>query len=128
MTESYELSISTLIEISNEFIKTYFFAPNIHALLLLSLITVTTYSRKKHRLRPQVRVNLSIAFLPDLIKHLVSTKVISEKAGNSLSEKCKLRKNELYIILEAYLYAAKSLATDRSSTFIRTEKKRCILL
>lgn len=130
MSDTHRVSITNLIEISDGLIELYFFSNDLYALLLLSLMTVTTYSRKKHKLTTQTRLDLSITFLPELIQSLIKNETIDKKTAEILSAQCKSRSSELSTILEAYLYAGKGLQV-KDSKLDRTDSKKkeekCVL-
>lgn len=111
MSDPHQVSIDSLVEISNELSESFFFSNDIYSLLVLALVTVTTYSRKKYKLTSQIRMDLTVAFIPDLILALVKNKTITEDLAKSLVRQCELRRHEIPLILQAYLYAAKGLPT-----------------
>ena len=124
MSSSQEVSIISLIEISKQFIESFFVSNDIYSLLLLSLITVTTYSRKNHKLQAQTRVDLSIAFLPDLVQSLINDKIITSDIGRILIRQYESRRNELPLILQAYIYAARGLSVKIDKPEVK--EKKCL--
>jgi len=126
MSDPHEVSIDSLIKISEGLIGSFFFSPDIYALLVLALVTVTTYSRKKHRLTAQTRIELSIAFLPDLIQSLIKKNIIAQNVGKELTRQCDTRRNELPLILRAYMYVVRGLPIKAETPEIK--KKECIIL
>lgn len=123
MSDPHQVSIDDLVEISKELVQSFFVSTDLYALLVLALVTVTTYSRKKHRLTNQTRVELTIMFLPDLIKSLVKDKTITPQISKDLTRQCDMRRNELPAILWSYIYAARGLPTKSNNVDVHQKKK-----
>lgn len=101
---SYEVLEDSLIQISDELFKTHFISNDIYSLLMLALMTIITYSIKRNKLSPQNRIDLIIAFLPDLIDNLTRNKMIDGETAKSLMRQCELRRYEIPLILRAYIH------------------------
>ena len=127
MGDPHKVSVDSLVEISEELIESFFFSTDIYALLTLALITVTTYSHKKHRLAAQTRIDLTIAFIPDLIQSLIKNKTITELAGKELAQQCEARRNELPLILQAYMDVACGLPVKVRKKETKAEEKKCMI-
>lgn len=129
MSARSQISIPELLAISDKIGGRVFASNDIYALLVLALVTVTKYSREKHRLSTQTRIELSIDFLPDLIQHLVGRKIMTKSVGRQLKQECKDREAELPSILEAYIYVSVGLRRkiDQQSTVIKN-KSRCVIM
>lgn len=123
MSDPHQVSIDNLVEISKELVPSFFVSTDLYALLVLALVTVTTYSRKKHRLTNQTRVELAIMFLPELIKSLTKDKTITPQVSKDLSRQSDLRRNEIPAILWSYIYAARGLPSKNSSVDLQQKKK-----
>lgn len=124
MSDPHQVSINDLVEISEELIEPFFVSTDMYALLVLSLVTVTTYSRKKHRLTAQTRIELAIMFLPELIQSLIKNNTITPEIGKDLVQQCNTRRNELPAILWSYIYVARGLPTKSSNLDIKSKKKK----
>lgn len=105
MGDTHKVSTDQLLKISDNLTHFFFFSPNIYALLVLSLITVTTYSRTINYLDTQTRVSLTIKLLDDLINRLRKRGVITRKIVDNLKLDCEINRQQLSVILWAYLYA-----------------------
>lgn len=109
MSDRNKVSISDLLEISKNLVESFFPTADIYSLLVLSLVTVTTYSRKNRHIGATTRIDLAIAFLPDLIPFLAMNGIISSNGAKELSKQCEEKTDDLPLILQAYMYAAGGL-------------------
>ena len=102
---THEIKIDKLLSISEKLVKTYFIANDIYSLLTLSMMTVTTYSRKnkKMHIKTQARIEIAINILPHLIDHLYKKNIINQSDKNYLFQTYNERYDELPSILENYL-------------------------
>jgi len=109
MEVPYQVSIPDLIKISKKLISSFFPGTDMYSLLLLALVTVSSYSRKKHHLNNQTCIDLTIEFIPDLLNYLLSEDIIDKNTEAQLKKALNSRKNEIPIILTSYIYAAGGL-------------------
>lgn len=124
MSDPHQVSIKDLVEISEELIGPFFVSTDIYALLVLSLVTVSMYSSKKHHLTIQTRIELAIMFIPELVQSLIKNKTISTDIGKELIQQCNLRRNELPAILWSYIYVARGLSLKNTSVDTKVKKKK----
>ncbi|CAH6419421.1 Hypothetical protein HVR_LOCUS618 [uncultured virus] len=127
MDEGYDIPITDLITISEKIIVSFYAFHDIYSLLVLSLLTVSIYSQKKRKLHTPVRIDLAIIFLPDLIQYLVTTQIITDEIGTSLSEEILKRRDELPLILTSYIRIARGLKQQKNSKPINLKRKCCII-
>jgi len=109
MNGSHQVSISDLLKISKKMCNCFFPSTDIYSLLLLSLVTVTVYSRKIHHLSVHTRIELAIDIIPDLMEFLTKEGVITEKEIKKLDGQLSQKRDELATILQSYIYAADGL-------------------
>lgn len=121
-----QINIPDLKNLSLQLADKFFKSNDIYSLLVLSLVTVTTYSRKKIHIIPRTRIEIAIAFLPDLIEHLAANNKLSDSDANKLKKKIEKRNTELTSILESYIYVSGGLHTKID--LIDEDKKRCIIV
>lgn len=114
MGDTHKVHINKLLKISDDLADFFFFHHNIYALLVLSLVSVTTYSQKHHYLNLKNRVDLSIEVLTALIDNLLKRKRITQKTADELKHDCKMHEDHLAIIVWAYLHAEYGLSKKRS--------------
>jgi hypothetical protein len=114
MSDSNEVPIDVLLDISNDLRETFFKSHDIYALLVLSIVTVTNFSRTKHRLSTETRIDISIEFIPELIPYLARKKIITKtRAANLMEDYTALKESsQLPYIFRAYIYAAGGLRTN----------------
>src|SRR3972149_1373195 len=106
MSDSREVSVDDLVKISHKLVESFFPTNDIYSLLVLSLVTVTTYSHKKRHINTQIRIDLAIEFIPDLIQMLVDDHIITTIISENLTKEYVNKRGELPSILQAYIYAA----------------------
>ena len=128
MSDNHQVNIDDLLKLSEGLVSNFFPAHDIYSLLVLSLVTVTRYSSKKHHLTPETRIDLSVAFLGDLIQHLVTKEIISMHMGQELLRDSIHKKEELPKILRSYIYVSAGLRTkikdnDESSGCLNFKKR-----
>jgi hypothetical protein len=128
MGDHSQVSIPDLLSISDKLRDKFFHSNDIYALLVLSLVTVTIYSREKRHITTQTRIDLAIAFCPDLIKHLKETNVISEDVATDLLKEYKRLQDELPLILQGYIYSAGGLRTKIDLKTQEPSKHRCNII
>ena len=116
MSDKRKISLDDLTNISEKLVDTFFPSTDIYSLLLLALVTVSKYSRGKKHISMHTRVELAIAYAPDLIEYLVEQKHVTEWAGSVLHGELEKMREELPLIFQSYIYAAKGLR-------IKTEEK-----
>ena len=109
MNEPSQVSIPELLTISQQLVGTYFTSTDIYSLLVLSLLTVTKYSRERKHLTSANRADLAIAYAPDLICNLKIKQYITEEEANNLLKELKDREDELPIIIKSYIYIGNGL-------------------
>jgi len=109
MNGPHEVSINNLLKICKKMHNAFFPSTDVYSLLVLSLVTVTAYSRKIHHLNAHTRIELSIAILSDLIDFLLKESVISEKDSIYLTKQCQDKHEDIPIILRSYMYVADGL-------------------
>lgn len=123
MSDQHKLDANKLLKLSNKLRGQYLQSVDIYSLLVLSLVTVTTYSRKIHHLSTNNRIDLTIAFLPDLIQFLLARGFVNKESGINLNKQCDRRKEEFPSILEAYMIAAPGLC---NKTETKKKKSLCV--
>lgn len=123
MSDSNEVPIDILLDISGELCSTFFKSHDIYALLVLSIVTVTQFSRTKHRLSTEARIDISIEYVPELVPYLARKKIITTtRAANLLEDYVELKESsQLPFIFRAYIYAAGGLRTNLTK---RSKKSR----
>lgn len=109
MSTTHQINITDLKNISKKNLDKYFPSPDFYSLLLLSLVTVTEYSRTKHKLTTKARMDLAANFLNDLTDILLNTDVIDARTYEEIRILINLRKDEIPMIFQAYLYAGMGL-------------------
>ena len=126
MNDHGQVSIPELLSISKNLVESYFPSPDIYSLLVLALVTVTNYSRSKRHITTQIRVDLTIAFLPDLILYLRDNSIITDEIAKELSKEYKRKQEELPVILQSYIYVSAGLRTKTETK--ESHKRGCILV
>lgn len=124
MNGPHQVSINDLIKISKNLLNSFFPSTDIYSLLLLSLITVTLYSREIYHLNVYTRVELSIALLPDLINFLLKEGIITEKSSGNLIDQCKQKNDDIPLIIQSYIYAAEGLNSKKKIK----KQKQCLII
>ena len=109
MGDHNQVAIEELISISDKLASTYFQSHDLYSLLILSLMTVTMFSRKRHHLTTTTRLELSIFFLPDLLSNLHTNKSITDDEHKFLLDQIYKRNSEIPSILQAYIHASNGL-------------------
>lgn len=127
MSDQHQVTIASLIEISAELIDSFFLSHDLYSLLVLALVTTTFYSRKKRHLPVATRVELAIAFLPDLVEFLHTNNTVTSRVAKELLHQCKSRQEELPTILSAYLYVAQGLCVKEASKKKKKELGPCTM-
>ena len=112
MADTHQVNITELKSISKELVSKFFPTHDMYSLLVLSLVTITEYSRKKHKLTTKARIDVSIMFIDDLIQTLIDINVINLAVADKLLKDCQYNKNSLPLILQAYIYAAIGLKAN----------------
>lgn len=118
------ISITKLCKISKKLAPKYLPNSDIYSLLVLSLMTVTTYSRKYHHLSTTTRLELSYDFLPDLITCLISNKYLDFDVAKTLTDEISSKKGEIGNILQSYIYIADGLSIKKKDN----NKDKCVLI
>ena len=122
MSSRNQVSITDLNKISKKLVKSFFPSNDIYSLLVLSLVTVTKYSHKKYHLSAQTRIDLASEFVPDLIQLLISDEVITEDIGEELNNQYQNKREEIPMILQAYIFASGGLNVKIEP---KSEKNKC---
>ena len=104
-----EVSIIDLIKISNKLVPIVFTTHDFYTLLVLSLATVSEYSRVKQTISKKTRVNLSIAFISDLITNLCDRHLITETEAHQFRQDYKDKNRDLGNIIRAYISVANTI-------------------
>lgn len=107
MNTDKQISIEDLIKISKELSGSFLRSNDIYSLSLLSLMTVTTYSRKKNHINSYNRVELAKTFIPDLITALIESKIITSETEQFLRKEYEEKHDDLSSIMRSYIYAMK---------------------
>lgn len=126
MAAGHQINIKDLIKISKELRPSFFISSDLYSLLVLAMVTVTEYSRRKHRLNTQTRIELATDFLPDLIDALTIDKIIPKEIADYLTQECISRKSEIPIILRSFVYVSGGLRTTMPSKKMNNYK--CIIM
>lgn len=122
MTEHREIQIDKLLNISKKLVRNYFPNNDLYSLLVLSLITVTNYSRKYTKMSANTRIELAIALVPDLLQSLVQTNVITAETADKLLKEYNDRSADLGNICNSFMYASGGLRVKIKD---ETSKKSC---
>ena len=123
MVDNHTVPISQLLKISDKICDTNFSFIDFYSILLLSLITVTQYSRKNHRLTVVNRIELATIFTPELANHMRKTKKIDDETYDNILRLYERRYSEIPLIMEAYLCAA----TYLSSKTKKSGNRECVI-
>ena len=113
MKKTCQVNIDDLLNISKNLFPTFFNSPSIYSLLVLSIVTVSEYSRKHYRFTSQTKIDLALTFLPDLMNHLYEKKFISRDIYQNLREDYRIHQHELVEILRSYIYVAGGLKINK---------------
>ena len=127
MSDGRVISLTDLTSISKKLVDVFFPSADIYSLLLLAFITVSTYCRGKKHISVHTRIELAIAYAPDLIEYLVTKEIITTQVSTELNTNLEERREELPLILQSYVYAAKGL---RVKTEVKDspDKDRCDIM
>lgn len=129
MSNGCRVSIVDLKYVSVDLIETYFPSDNIYFVLLLSLITVSRYRGKsKKKLSMENRIDLALAYAPDLVTYLAEREVINNDTADQLLQTLKDKEDELISILTAYVYAAGGLRVKMDNKERRKNSSKCTIL
>jgi hypothetical protein len=126
MADHSEVTVEQLYSISKTLLDRYFVNQDMYALLVLAFVTITEYSRKAHHFNTNRRVELTLAYIPDLLTRLQQDQTITDSQSSRLRNKLARRDRELVQILHAYIYASAGLRTkieDKADD----EKRRCTI-
>ena len=111
MADHSEVTIEQLYNISKTLLNRFFINQDMYGLLVLALVTVTEYSRQTHHFNTNRRIELTLAYLPDLLNRLQQDEIITDSQSRKLQSKLNHREPELVHILHAYVYASAGLRT-----------------
>ncbi len=123
MSDRHEVDVNKLLKLSDKLVSNCFKSEDIYSLLVLALASVTKYSREIHHINTSNRIDLTIAFAPDLIQYLVRKKIITEGVGSMLHKQYDRRKDEFPLILQSYIISAPALY---SKTDTKKKKSSCM--
>ena len=126
MDHNKNISVYELTELSRKLVKSFFISSDIYSLLGLSLVTVTMYSRKKKHLNTQTRIELAIELIPDLLKSLEHDKIIDNNTVTALEYEYNSKREELHLILKAFIYASGGLRT-KVDIFDKRSPHKCVI-
>jgi hypothetical protein len=127
MSDRREIPIPELIKISKKLIKTKFIEHDFYSLLVLAMATITEYSRVKRHINTGTRIDLAIAFVPDLIAYLHVAKIISDEETEILRQTYKDRLKELPLVMQSYVKAS-SMMSPKVDSRSRRNKWSCLIL
>lgn len=125
MSDHHEVPVDTLLRISQRIKNSFFSLDNLYFLLLLSLCTVTIYARKNMYLTTSTRIELTIAFTPDLINFLVKSNNITAASAELLYQQYEKKFDELPMILQAYIYSSQVLYSGVCS---KEDHNKCAIM
>lgn len=126
MEEHSQISIEELIKIADKLTATYFQSRDLYSLLVLALLTVTQYSREKRHLNTAIRLELTVTFLPDLLSHLLTSKIVSKEEYEALTAEITKHFSQIPIILQSYIYVANGLRGKEKEK--KKNKSSCVLM
>ena len=106
MTDKHKISIDDLVHISKKLIPIYFLDNNIYSLISLAYMTISTYA-SKHRLTTQMRIDLTIEFLPDLLNKLFDNEEFDYYVYKKLNNELHQKFEELPMIIRNYIHLNK---------------------
>ncbi|MFK5970577.1 MAG: hypothetical protein QM487_10715 [Candidatus Marithrix sp.] len=97
-----------ILKYSDKIIDRYLPTIDIYYIILITLLSVTEYSRRKKTLHYDFRVRLTIATIPAMIKYLVEKGHLTVDNYINISNDYTNIFPELPIIIDNYLAASKS--------------------
>ena len=108
MNGGHDIPIDDLITISKKLVDSIFITQDVHSLLALSFITISTHSYRTKRLHTNIKIELAIIYIPDLIQYLIIDEIITAEMGKQLNEECIQKQEELSIILRNYICVSRA--------------------
>jgi len=121
MSVGREISIKDMTKITKKLLNNSSYE-DFYSILVLSLMTVSKFSKQKIHLKVQNKIDLTIEYLPDLIEFLLLKKHITQNQAERLNLEIEKKKLELPIILKSYIFM---LSDQNLSTKNLKDKKFC---
>lgn len=126
MGDARRVDIDDLKDISKKLVPYYFKSEDFYSLTVLALMTLTTYSRKKHRLSRDIKIEIAISYIPDLIVALRQWDYIEPETAINLNNDFIRKRTELPNLLRAYAHVSTGSIKSNKKDFKQTN--RCTIM
>lgn len=120
---SDKVSIDDLIEISEPLVHRYFQSHDVYSLVLISYLTVKSFSGTKIKLHTEQKTALIIAFIPDLLDDLYNRKILSLDHKNYLQQQIKEMSN-IRQLIKTYMHLSRAVSST-STISSPKEPRKC---
>lgn len=129
MTDSRRVEIDDLKIISKKLVPCYFTSEDFYSLTVLALMTLTTYSRKKHRLSRDTKIQIAASYIPELIVALQQWDYIEPEQAHNLNNEFVRKRTELPDLLRAYAHVSTgTIKSKKKENKISSGKSSCAIM